>query len=189
MGRLRDSRCCRGPRLCCWIVFSLLLVAITAVLFVLFWVRIPTLNILSITPTGASAAPFTRQDFNLSLRVEMGVKNENFFNLLFDYVEVVGYNSAYDNGRTPIVRGSVGSAQERLKINARSTTNFTLPTVLTYSASKDPTLSFFNYVVDRCVLGNNGKVVDLDLDIDLGFTLIAWTRKAPNVRLQDKLRC
>ncbi|KAJ3197374.1 hypothetical protein HDU67_003747, partial [Dinochytrium kinnereticum] len=98
------------------------------------------------------------------------------------------FNPNYDVGNTAIGRGSVGSSSERLKINARSVTNFTLPATLSYEAAKDRNAGFFTYLFKQCY-GTGDRSLYLDLNIDLGFTLISWTRKAPMIRTSATFMC
>ncbi|KAJ3105450.1 hypothetical protein HDU97_008066 [Phlyctochytrium planicorne] len=158
---------------------------------VIFFVRIPTINVKDVRPDFSRATPFSIvniNSFNASLAVELEVVNDNYFNLLFDWIDVKGYNALYDNAKTPVAIGNIGNSTDRLKINHKSVTNFTLPTVLSYDINKDKERSFFNYVLKQC-FGGGDKTLTLDLDIDLGFTMIAWTKKAPNVASTVKFKC
>ncbi|KAI8849535.1 hypothetical protein BC829DRAFT_416772 [Chytridium lagenaria] len=187
---VRNSVCCIGGRCCCWLFFIFTLLVAAAVAFAIFWVRIPSVSIKEIRPdtTQTTLRIQGLQAFNVSLQVDLSVTNDNFFNLLFDYIDVDAFNPNYDSGNTPIGKGSVGSSSDRLKINSRSVTTFTLPAVLSYDSEKDKNGAYFTYILKQC-FGIGDRMLGLDLHIDLGFTIISWTRKAPMIKSSANFKC
>ncbi|KAJ3175220.1 hypothetical protein HK101_010710 [Irineochytrium annulatum] len=190
--RYRNNSCCRGWRCCLWIILIFILAIVAVVVFFLIYgIRIPKITVQGVTldPNNPFSVRPPFDAFNISLLINAQVENNNFFNLLFDEIDVDAYNSNFNSGNSPIAHGQQGNSTDRVKIFGNAKTNVTLPTTIAYNSTKDPGLTFLNYLLNTCDGGAASNQLALNLKVYLHFTLISFLKYAPSVDAPVSFAC
>ncbi|KAI3658096.1 hypothetical protein MP638_002380 [Amoeboaphelidium occidentale] len=177
----------RGPMFWCSICICLLIlivVIVALIIYFVYWVGVPSVQILGVDPPKQEDAGKIKVDlgqpgvrapsFSLQLTVRVRIDNPNKMDLSFEPIGVSAYNPLVPNYK-------VGDASiDFLTLPKQDSVFLTVPVDIKYDFANDPEKKLPQDLIDSCTIARGKKAPKKQLEVNMGVS--------PKLKITNEIR-